>query len=116
VVKFALVVFILHIFVKAGMIYSALTVTVVLSMMGKSIRADDGGEEGRFAASIPKHLEVESACSETSTPISKSLGVTFSSDVEERSYSREDNHRLDGETRVAFSPGVPGLVSPAFPR
>jgi hypothetical protein len=113
VVKFTLSVFILNMFVKAAMIYSALTVTVALSAEEES--PDDIGisrEEDSVSSASQVRLEVDSVYNETMTPISKSLGVTFSSDVEERSYSRDD--QLTPYAKMAFSPGLPGLVSPGY--
>lgn len=96
-------------FVKAAMIYSALTVTVVLS-----VEDSEGIVPSRCDRSISTAsqvcIEVESMDDEVITP-SKSLNVTFSSDIEEKNYPVKEPYTPYGNE--AFSPGIPGLVLPA---
>ena len=94
-------------FVKAAMIYAALTVTVALSMEEDRNAISDGRNDSISAAS-QACLEVESVDNVVMTP-SKTLNVTFSSDVEERDYTKDDHVTYEKEV---FSPGLPGLVSP----
>jgi hypothetical protein len=97
-------------FVKAAMIYSALTVTVALSVDEESEGIVTSRGERSISTASQVCIEIESMGDEVTTP-SKSLNVTFSSDIEERGYPIGEQYTPYG--KEAFSPGVPGLVSPA---
>ena len=111
VVKFTLAMFISNMFTKAAMIYSALIVTVALSLEEDSDDTHRSRElEESFSTGSQTGLE-ESIDNEALTPASKSPGVTFSSDIEERSFLNEESCTPCREDQ---SGGLSGLVSPNY--
>lgn len=103
-VKLTLAAFILNMFVKAAMIYSALTLAVAFSMEEESSAIDSNQEEGTSSATSNKGLELEKSNNEDWTPASKSLGVTFSSDVEEETNFRSEDEENTWCRKDAISP------------
>ena len=98
-------------FVKAAMIYSALTVSVALSLEEDSDDTHQSRELEESFSIASQTGPVESIDNEALTPASKSPGVTFSSDIEERSYLNEESCTPYKEDQ---SHGLSGLVSPSY--
>lgn len=96
------------------MIYSALTLAVAFSMEEESSVNDSSRDEGTPSTTSNKGLEVERLDNETWTPASKSLGVTFSSDVEEETHPRYEDEENTHYRKEVVSPVHSELVSPGY--
>ena len=115
-VKFSLVAYIINIFVKAALLYSAMTVSVAVCSSSNLHKSVTIGEEDSVSIYSSKSPNGSSVRITTSTPRLKSPEGDFNLEI--KSSHVRANKATDTSCAMKHSPqtesppGIPGLISP----